>query len=81
MPDPLPDGWYISLVRELPMTQQFLDIANQANVYPATLEAAADRIVMMIQGALGSGQTRVGNYVLRHNQATNCLEIYYEEES
>jgi len=47
--DPLPEGRKITILRDLPTSQQFMSVSNQANLYPKTLEDAVDRLVMMVQ--------------------------------
>lgn len=46
---PLAAGEKITILRELPVSQQFFDPSNQGNLYPETLEDNTDRLVMMIQ--------------------------------
>ncbi|NCB17014.1 MAG: hypothetical protein EOM65_12675 [Synergistales bacterium] len=46
---PLESGEKLTILRELPVSQQFFDPSNQSNLYPETLEDATDRLVMMVQ--------------------------------
>ena len=46
---PLASGEKITILRELPVSQQFFDPSNQSNLYPETLEDSTDRLVMMVQ--------------------------------
>lgn len=46
---PLEDGEKLTVMRTLPIRQQFFDPSNQANLYPETLEDNTDRLVMMLQ--------------------------------
>ena len=39
----------ITIIREIPFTQQYLDVSNQGNVYPEVFEDAIDRLTMQTQ--------------------------------
>lgn len=48
----LPNGWQISISRELPVTQE-TDLRNQGKFFADVHEDAFDKLTMLIQQALG----------------------------
>jgi hypothetical protein len=46
--DPLPEGWKITVLREMPLTQE-VDLQNQGDFNAEVLEASLDKLTMMMQ--------------------------------
>ncbi len=50
LPQPLPDGWKITITRSLPLTQE-TDLRNQGKFFAEVHEDAFDKLTMLIQQA------------------------------